>query len=400
MPVVLWLRRIPVILIDITYPDFRRKVIDMGEQVTLRKRRVVALTRKRGDAGPYSVLRGSAGSVLLVLIITMVILAALSAALLPTLFTTEMGQVSATQAMKAYYLAEAGGRYTLPRLQDIAVGTHTFKFSDGSTFFEIEKISNTQFTSAGIVSEGTNLEARVVITYRLKGTFDYGLFGSDGVTIGNNAVVDGDVGTNGDNLDDISGNAVVNGEEEVSADKDMTPEDLPAGAASWTDKTSELDMSSNNQTVNLGAGEYYTAAIDISNNSTVNITGDVVIYVEDTTIASNNSTININSGASLTIYAGGDINLSNNSTSNPDQTPADFIIYGFAGCDSITLSNNSTTYAAIYAPTADITVGNNGIFYGSLVGKTITIGNNAYVYYDEDLQDIGEGGTDVEQYFN
>lgn len=372
----------------------------------------MGLAGKRRAESLYPVLRGSAGSVLLVLIITMVILAVLSAALLPTLFTTEMGQVSATQAMKAYYLAEAGGRYTLPRLQDIAIGTHTVKFSDGSTFFQIEKISNAEFTSTGVLNEGLDLEARVAITYRSERMFDYGIFGGDGVTIGNSGLVDsysssgsstdgenGNVGTNSDNLAGISGSAVLHGDRDVSVGKSMTPEDLPAGAVSWTDKTSELVMLSNGQTVNLGAGEYSADAIDISNNSTVNITGDVVIYVEGTTTASNNSTLSINSGASLTIYAGGDIDLSNNSTNNVDNTPSSFIIYGLAGCDSIDLSNNSDTYAAIYAPNADIDAGNNADFYGALVGATITVGNNARVHYDEDLQDIDSDSTVFEQCF-
>ncbi len=341
------------------------------------------------------------GSVLMVLIVTMIILAILTAALLPTLFTTEMEQISASGAMKAHYLAEGGGRYALSRLEEITQGTHhTFKFSDGNTFFEIEKISGTEFTSTAIVSAGTNLEARVRLTYTLSGgLFDYGIFGGDGVIVGNNATVEGDVGTNDDNLDGISGSANVTGERDWSAERDMAPEELPAGAASWTDKTSELDMSSNNRTVNLGTGEYYSAAIDISNNSTVNITGAVVIYVEGTTTASNNSTININSGASLTIYAGGSINLSNNSLAAPDQVAADFIIYGLAACQNIILSNNSTTYAAIYAPAANITVGNNGIVHGSLIGETITAGNNAEIYYDDGIQGIGADNTTVEEYF-
>jgi len=80
-------------------------------------------------------IRNQRGSVLLVLIITMVVLAALTAAILPTRFTSEMGQISASGAMKAYYLAEAGGRYTIPRLQALSSGAHSFKFSDGSPFF-------------------------------------------------------------------------------------------------------------------------------------------------------------------------------------------------------------------------------------------------------------------------
>ncbi|MDO9515297.1 MAG: hypothetical protein Q7J01_04250 [Syntrophales bacterium] len=298
----------------------------------------------------HRLIRGQGGSVLMVLIITMVILAGLSAAILPTLFTTEMGQVSASGAMKAYYLAEAGGRYTLPRLQNISVGTHIFKFSDGSKFFEIEKLPGTQFTSTGVVSEGTNLESRVTITYTTSGSlFDY---------------------------------------------------ELPDGAADWPDKTSELNTS-NNETVNIDAGNYSASSIDMANNSTLNITGDVVIYVNGTTSASNNGRINIASGGSLTIYAAGDMSFANNFIGNPSQPPASFIIYGIAGCNNIYLGNNSNVSAVFYAPTTDITVGNNGIVSGAMVGETITLGNNAEVHYDEDLQNLysGGGGNTVEQYF-
>ena len=373
----------------------------MNQQSNLRKKHARSFDEKKEKSAGCSIICGRAGSVLLVIIVTMVILASLSAAILPTLFTSEMGQVSASQAMKAYYLAEAGGRYTLPRLQGITTGTHKFKFNNGDTFFEIEKLSNAEFTSTGLINEGSTLESQVSITYKIKSIFDYGLFGGEGLTVGNNAVVDGNVGTNGDNLDGISGNAAVNGEQEVSVDKDMTPVDLPAGAASWTDKTSELGIGNmpNGASVNLGAGEYYASDIDISNNSTVNITGDVVIYVNGTTDASNNSTLNINPGASLTIYAAGDVDLSNNSMVNPDETPSSFVIYGIAGCDNIWLSNNSDTYGAIYAPTADIHTGNNADVYGSLVGETITINSNAYVSYDEDLINLNIDNSDVEQYF-
>lgn len=347
----------------------------------------------------------------MVLIITMIILSVLTAALLPTLFTTEMGQVSASGAMRAYYLAEAGGRYTLPRLAGISPGTHTFKFSGGNTFFRIEKLSNTRFTSTGVISEGTGLESKVVITYRLRVPFDYGLFGGDGVAIGNNNLVDsyssagqptsgenGAVGTNGDTIT-VGINTDIHGEQEVSAGKGMTPEALPPGVASWTNKTAELIMFFPGQTVNLGPGEYYTLAVNISNNSTLNITGDVVIYVMGPTIAWNNSTLNIASGGSLTVYAGGSVNLSHSSLVAPDQVPANFIIYGLAWCQTVALSGVSTTYAAVYAPAADITVGNNDVVYGSLVGETVTVGNNAQVHYDEDLQNIGADSADVEQYF-
>lgn len=384
----------------------------MGEESGLEKGHVVRRSGKGRAGGAYPLLWGSAGSVLLVLIVTMVILAALTAALLPILFTTEVGQVSASQAMKAYYLAEAGGRYTLPRLQDITVGTHVFKFGDGSTtFFEIEKISNTHFTSTGVVDEGGDLEARVTITYQSERMFDYAVFGGDWVTIGNNGLVDsysssgdptdgenGNVGTNGGTIT-VGINTDIHGEQELLVGKGMTPEDLPADWMSWTNKTWELNMFFPFQTVTLGTGEYYTTALNISVLSTVNITGDVVLYVQGTTSAWSNSTLNISSGASLTIYAGGSMYLANNNLVNPDQIPAHFTIYGLAGCGNITLYGNSDIHTAIYAPTADIYVWNNATVYGSLVGETVTTGTGVQIHYDEDLQNIDSDNADFEQYF-
>ncbi len=357
-------------------------------------------------------IRNQRGSVLLVLIITMVVLAALTAAILPTRFTSEMGQISASGAMKAYYLAEAGGRYTIPRLQALSSGAHSFKFSDGSPFFEIEKISNTLFTSTGVVAEGGIVEARVAISYRLGSRFDYALFGGDGVTTGSSVVIDsysssaeptdgehGDVGTNADNLDGMTAGTEVHGELEVLADRDMTPEALPSGYESWEDKTAELGIGNmpNGTPVDLPEGDYRTDSIAITNGSTITIKGAVRIYVAGTTEAKSNATLNISAGASLTIYAGGDLNLSDYFLVTPDQIPAHFLIYGLAGCQDIEWGD---ACGAIYAPAADILVINNAVAYGALIGKTVTLQNDVEVHYDEDLQGIGGGDSShVAQYF-
>jgi len=360
--------------------------------------------------GALSCARGNGGSVLLTLIIAIVILAALSAALLPTLSSTQMGQVSASGAMRAYYLAEAGGRYTIPRLEDLDFGTHAFKFSDGGSFFEIDKITPGLFTSTGVVSEGGGLEARVTLTYRLGSRFDHALFGDTNVETGNNVLIDSysssgettdgeqaDVGTNGDTLGDLSASTEVHGTLVVQADKDMTPEGLPAGAASWEDKTAELNMSSGSQTVALGEGEYYADALYITNDSTVTVTGDVILYVAGTTGAQPNGTLNISAGASLIIYAGGDLDLSENIILTPDAIPSRFLVYGLAGCGSV---GWGSTYGAVYAPAADITVPNSAVIYGSVIGETVTLGNGVFIHYDEDLQGIGGGDSShVAQYF-
>ena len=182
--------------------------------------------KKTGKRTAHSRIRDQGGSILLALIITMVILSVLAAALLPTLFTSQMGQVSAGGAMKAYYLAEAGGRYILPRLNVFTSGEYTFKFSGGDTFFIINKISATEFTSTGVVFEGTDLESRVAITYKLSGgLFDYGVFGGEEVTFRGLVSVNGKIGTNGSSIN----TNIFNDPGEILVGKDMTPKSLPSG---------------------------------------------------------------------------------------------------------------------------------------------------------------------------
>ena len=66
--------------------------------------------KRRGIPAISGVLR-SRGSILVSLIITMVIMAALGAAMLPMFTSSSMNEVYADQARKAYYLAESGFRY-------------------------------------------------------------------------------------------------------------------------------------------------------------------------------------------------------------------------------------------------------------------------------------------------
>lgn len=395
-------------------PAIRRTVIGVGGTFKQNKQ-----DQRPLEQGNRSFpVRDQKGSVLLALIITLIILSVLAAAILPTLFTVEMGQVSASGAMRAHYLAEAGGRYVLPRLESIAPGIHTFKFSGGETFFQIKKLSDTEFTSTGIVHEGTSLESRVTLTYTITGGgyFDYGVFGDGPLTFENDSLVDsysssgqttdgqnGDVGTNGDTITVASG-AHIYGEQEFLVGRDMGPETFPDGADSMANRFRGLLLLwlwLPGMELDLGGGEYYVDTLYLSNNAILNITGDAVIYVGGPTTVANNGRITISSGASLTIYSAGNMSFASNFIGNPSQPPGSCIIYGTSQCDSIGLGNDCNTHMAIYAPTANITVGNNAVVYGALVGDTVTVQNNGQIHYDEDLLGVGSGGDGfgVEQYF-
>jgi len=94
-------------------------------------------------------------------------------------------------------------------------------------------------------------------------------------------------------------------------------------------------------------------------------------------------------GAKLTIYAGGDVNISGSGFSNSGD-PTQLVIYGLAGCTSMGCSGNGEFCGLIYAPYAALTLGGGGnslfAFTGASVSKTSTLGGNTTFYYDEALQ--------------
>ena len=78
---------------------------------------VLLAVKRRGILAVSGVLR-SRGSILVSLIITMVIMAALGAAMLPMFTSSYMNEAYADQARKAYYLAESGFRYQAYKYRD------------------------------------------------------------------------------------------------------------------------------------------------------------------------------------------------------------------------------------------------------------------------------------------
>ncbi len=384
--------------------------------------------KKTGKRTAHSRIRDQGGSILLALIITMVILSVLAAALLPTLFTSQMGQVSAGGAMKAYYLAEAGGRYILPRLNVFTSGEYTFKFSGGDTFFIINKISATEFTSTGVVFEGTDLESRVAITYKLSGgLFDYGVFGGEEVTFRGLVSVNGKIGTNGSSINPnfFPGETLVG--------KDMTPKSLPSGVDRDVAESEWEDIDQITDSITLEDGhQYFADEISLSGSGpsaqVLTISGDVDLWVDGPISFSGNARLRIEEGASLNLYAAGSTNFSDwaqvrfeegasltlyamEDVSFSDQSgtnyliptvPADhFIVYGIPGCNNITFSDWCDISIGVYAPDADITISDFVHVRGSLVGETFTMTDLAHLTYDESLQSIGDSGTStsVVQYF-
>ena len=65
----------------------------------------------------------------------------------------------------------------------------------------------------------------------------------------------------------------------------------------------------------------------------------------------------------------------------------------YPGANGVNINNNSALEAAVYAPGTDISIGNNGDILGSIVGKTVTLSNNAALHYDETLQTLANSSA-------
>jgi hypothetical protein len=146
----------------------------------------------------------------------------------------------------------------------------------------------------------------------------------------------------------------------------------------------------------LTAGDWKYATI----TGSLTVTGNVRLQLTNNTNSitlGNNTSIIIQSGGSLTIYAQGGINADSNNVNlnnanNPQAKNFIYYMYG-TSTSAITIKNSSNMYISIYAPnSSSITFKNGGNFYGSVIGKTVTFMNNSNIHYDEDLYNYGAGG--------
>ena len=115
-------------------------------------------------------------------------------------------------------------------------------------------------------------------------------------------------------------------------------------------------------TATLASGTYCFNNVTVSGGSTLAFSGAVIINVT------------------------GKFTDSGGSLQNPSQIPSNLRVFSsYTGSNGVTVSGTSTTYMSIYAPGTDVTVSGGGPFYGSLVGKTLTVSGNSAIHQDLDL---------------
>lgn len=147
-------------------------------------------------------------------------------------------------------------------------------------------------------------------------------------------------------------------------------------------------------------GKYYYQATKVEfNNAALRISGDVILKLTDETTSINigggSGALNIDSGASLEVYAPGAVTvtgqgiLNGGSTTATANPPEDFIIWGTsADNQKIDIKGNGALVAVVYAPNGSTFINGNGDVCGSVVANDITVVGNATFHYDESLADL------------
>lgn len=153
-------------------------------------------------------------------------------------------------------------------------------------------------------------------------------------------------------------------------------------------------------------GKYYISCSSIGGSNkvyTVAAGKKVVLKVTDTTgncidIKGGSGGLNISSGASLEIYAAGDINIGGQGAMNGGTTtgtmnqPVNLQIYGTktSGTQNISIKGNGLFSGVLYAPFGSVQLDGSVQTYGSVVANDITLnGTSAQFHYDESLGNFG-----------
>lgn len=148
-----------------------------------------------------------------------------------------------------------------------------------------------------------------------------------------------------------------------------------------------------------GDGKYYYsfaagAAISLAGSNQLTVSGNVVLYLQNhaaTTAVSvgGNAKIQVASGGNLAVYTDGNIAIGGNGMANANANAASTLIYGTntGSGQTIAMTGNATTIAAINAPNADFSITGNGEVWGSVIARNISLNGNAAFRYDEALLD-------------
>lgn len=138
------------------------------------------------------------------------------------------------------------------------------------------------------------------------------------------------------------------------------------------------------ETFVLPAGTYFLKSLVLKGGATLEVSGDVKLYVTDTLDLSGGGFINHGAPTQFEVHA------------HPYPLPAGFS----PSSTTVKVNGGSQVAMSLYAPGADLVIGGGDHFYGAAVAKSITVGGNVHFHYDAALGRKGiEGVATMERLF-
>lgn len=160
-----------------------------------------------------------------------------------------------------------------------------------------------------------------------------------------------------------------------------------------------------------GPGTYHLAtdhalsSLTVASGDVVNITSDLTMVIDGSLTIKGE--INVNPGATLTLYVSGDVDIGGIGIVNNHvgSKPENVIVYG-TGAEGagqlIKLHGNGAIQVAIYAPYAEVEMkgsGSSGTMYGAVVAESVLLTGNFEFHYDEALKEFdGDEGFSMDRW--
>jgi hypothetical protein len=170
--------------------------------------------------------------------------------------------------------------------------------------------------------------------------------------------------------------------------------------------TYSMTVSNNNVTTDsydyvLTADRYETSNLRLTTGSgkLLVLGTNVSLYIRDDFSMSGQSQVIVAPGASLRIYAGGDVSLSGLGLFNYSNDASKFEMMALPTSHSVAISGNAAFTGVIYAPNSDIVMNGGGTttydVVGAIIGNSATLNGHFQFHYDEAL-----GRAKIQSKFN
>ncbi|MCH8823984.1 MAG: fibro-slime domain-containing protein [Planctomycetes bacterium] len=138
-------------------------------------------------------------------------------------------------------------------------------------------------------------------------------------------------------------------------------------------------------TVTLGGSvDLHCDTLSIKDGCTLEIDGNVKILCETMFEMKDDASISFTAGSTLEIYTMGDVSLADATINSNGFDPSAFTIYHL-GSNPMIIGDGADVIASIIAPNGGLLVADDGEFFGTYTGSTLTLANEAGFHIDETM---------------